>query len=562
MIAASVSARLLQAALVVSFLALGLTGSDWGLPGPERAEILEIRPGPYLDVVKAVCRRDLETKRELGLGKAIPVDPRADDGILARIDRRFLLYTHHPDEGKLFSALSNIRPEEGRIAPGTYAYGGLFFYPLGGWYWIASQAGLCALVPDAGFYLDRPEEMGRLVRLGRIWVVLAGAFAIPVLFRIGSLLGGTAGGAVLAGLWTFHPMVTIAAHEIKPYLPAAAFSAACLLYALRSLRGEKGRNIAKSAVCAGLAAGVAPTAYPLAILPVGAALAAAGGWPRRFRAAAGAGLLAAAVFLLCNPTLPFSWDVIRREAATLNGEHGSFPADAASYAGFFLSSLPLGLHPLLLPFLAAGALLAARRPGGLFLPAVLALLLAHFLVFSGQQIRQMAMIRFLLPYLPIALVLVAEGILSAARAFPRAGRAVPALAAVLVAGTTLTAVDLYRTDRGATSTRLAAGRWIRENVPAGELAIPTGPAPWDFPPLPFRRYAAAGMVWGTPHCVATTERAYLVRVVVNESLVPTDPAFELAREWDVRGRYPLGALLPRYVFWAQPPVRLYKRKGA
>lgn len=555
------SPRLFLAVLMLLFAGLGLVGSGWGIPGRERADLVGLAPGPLLDDVKARCGEDLETRREGGFGRAIPVSPDDRAGILARIYRRFLLYTHHPDEGRVFWAFSNIRPAELELNPGTFAYGGLFFYSLGAWYWISAQAGLCLLVPDAGFYLDHPEEMGRLVQLGRIGIMLTGALAVPVLFRIGSLLWGIRGGILLALLWAVHPLCAIGSRELKPYLPAAFLVSLCLLHALRALRGGGARSLLRSAVFAGLAAGVSPANYPIAILPILALWAAPAPRTGRIAGTALAGLVSGLVFLLCNPFLLVSLATFLKEAAAIDAVCGTFPADLPSYGALFFRSLPLGLNPFLVPFLALGAWTASRRPGGFLCPTALGLLLLHFVVFAGEQVRFMSMVRFLFPYLPIALVLAADGMLAAIPRFPRAGRVTIAATLVTLAATMATIVGLYRDDSGSFSTRLAAGAWIRENIPKGAIEVPTGIAPWDFPPFPFAEFATAEMIWGTPHHIATTGREYLVRVEANEAFSPVDPAFERVREWDARSGRFLSPLLPHHLFWAQSTVRLYRRKG-
>ncbi len=555
------SPRLLVAVLMLLFTGAGLVGSGWGIPGRDRAEIVGATPGPFLDSVKARCGEDLETRREGGFGRAIPVAPDDHAGILARICRRFLLYTHHPDEGRVFWAFSNIRPSDLAFNPGTFAYGGLFFYSLGAWYWIGAKIGLCALVPDAGFYLDHPEEMGRLVQLGRIGIMLAGALAIPVLFRIGSLLWGARGGMLLALLWAAHPLCAIGGRELKPYLPAAFLVSLSLLHALRAVRGGGTRSALAGAAFAGLAAGASPANYPVAILPILALWTAPAPRTRRVTGTVLAGLVSGLVFLLCNPFLLVSLETFLKEAAAIDAVCGTFPADLPSYGALLFRSIPLGLHPFLVPFLALGAWMASRRPGGLLCPAALGFLLLHFAVFTGEQVRYMAMVRFLFPYLPIALVLVVEGMFAVGHRFPRAGRVATATAALALAATAATLVGLHREDAGPSSTRLAAGAWIRENVPPGTIEVPTGVAPWDFPPLPFPAYAVGDMTWGTPHHIATTGREYLVRVEANEAFSPVDPAFEQVREWDVRSGRLLSPLLPHHLFWAQSTVRLYRRKG-
>ncbi len=153
----------LAAIMVVYAAAVGLS-VNWGLPGPERVKLLF--PGGVDETTlaeisaRAAAKSAAESDVPIVLQGQRPAAPRWSRDEALDACRRFLLYSDNPDEMMTLSALSRLKPAEGRFDPGIGQYGGAFLYPLGVWLKTAAATGLVRQ-GDLGFYVRHPHREGR-----------------------------------------------------------------------------------------------------------------------------------------------------------------------------------------------------------------------------------------------------------------------------------------------------------------------------------------------------------------------------------------------------------------
>jgi len=117
------------ALILLLSLALNIWGIKWGLPSKERVKLL-----PDLTTLK-ILSEDSElisdkTKSLVGHVSSSESYP--------RIVRRFLLYTHHPDEQLTIMAIARMSPHKLDFNPHFFQYGATFLYPVAGLFKIAS----------------------------------------------------------------------------------------------------------------------------------------------------------------------------------------------------------------------------------------------------------------------------------------------------------------------------------------------------------------------------------------------------------------------------------------
>jgi hypothetical protein len=540
------------------FATSGYLGSDWGLPGPERIKLFDPdgRMSRQLADIRQLSQADLQFKRAHGSIIALPADLKNREETLARIYRRFLLYTHHPDEGRILLAFAHMSPSRGDFNPRTFQYGGLFFYPLGTWYWILSKLGLCSLHGSLDRYLERPEEMGRLFQCGRIFVALFGTLTIPILWKLGCLLWGSKEGLLLAALWTLHPLAVNWSHEIKPYLPATVFVTLCIHYTLRYQKETRRRFLTLAALSGSLGVSTAPIVFPVMMFPLLAVAQTEKRFETKLRMAMLAGSLSLAAFLICNPyLLPFLktwWNESRIHAEV------TMAPTLDLYPYFLTSVLPQGVFPFLLPVALAGMWQVARGRYRWTLLAPAWMLAVLYILFTGGLIHFSNNVRFILPFLPLLLIFCVEGFGVLKRTLPRIHLPLTAACLLLMLGTSWTLLNRFRTDQGTTSTRLQASRWIQEhygNRPI--LTVPASAAPWDFPPLPFKHYPHGKMNYGRSIAGEETDGPLLVMLQLWDRIEPPK-GWKLIQEWPTPQQSFFATLYPVGICYAQATVQLFQ----
>jgi hypothetical protein len=336
-------------------------------------------------------------------------------------------------------------------------------------------------------YLTDPSEV---FLLARVTVALLGVVAVWLLYLTGARLWDRRVGLLAAALGAVAFLPVFYSHLALNDVPATAPATLALLGAALALRGGGTKAALLGGLGAGLAAGTKYTAG-IVLLPLLTALALAardqrGPAMRALLLPAGVACAAAlAGFLVGNPYALLDFDAfhagVARQRSLASGEElAKLGLTQRNGVLYYLWSLTWGLGWI--PALAAlgGAVrlaLRERRVALVLLPAPLL-----YVLFMGLQERYFG--RWLLPVLPILVLLAAYGGMTAARAIAaRAPRLAPA-AAALVALALLAQglVSSVHVDRvlARPDTRGSARTWLLAHVPAGAKVViePFVPERW------------------------------------------------------------------------------------
>jgi 4-amino-4-deoxy-L-arabinose transferase-like glycosyltransferase len=341
------------------------------------------------------------------------------------------------------------------------------------------------------------RDPGEALLVARVTVALLGTAAVWLTYLAGARLFERRVGLLAAALGAVAFLPIAYAHLALNDVPAYAAATLALAAAALVLRGGGGaRAVAVGGVAAGLAAGTKYTAG-IALAPLVFAILMRGGARRRADGRLGpvaprrVGLaLTAALggFLLANPYAlldfgAFHAGVSQQRTLTSGDELEKLGLTQRNGIVYYLWTLTWGIGWI--PALAAlgGAvrlLVRDRRLAWVLLPAPLL-----YIVFMGSQERYFG--RWLLPVVPIALLLAASFGVAVARALARRAPAAATPALLLVAGALLaqglvTALHLDRVSARA-DTRGIARAWLLAHVPAGERIVvePIVPVAWGAP---------------------------------------------------------------------------------
>lgn len=332
-------------------------------------------------------------------------------------------------------------------------------------------------------YADNPSEV---FLIARVTVALLGTVSVWLLHMVGARLFDRRVGLLAAAIGACAFLPVFYSHLALNDVPAMAPATLALLGAALVLRGGGVRGLLLGGVGAGLAAGTKYTAG-IVLLPLLTAvlLQPDGNLRRVVRDGALALAAAAGGFLVANPYALLDFDTFRegvgRQRRLASGEELSkLGLTQDNGVAYYLWTLTWGLGWI--PALAAlgGAvrlLVRDRRLALVLLPAPLL-----FVLFMGTQERYFG--RWLLPVLPIVIVLAASfGMASIRAVAARAPRlAIPAAALVALALLAQGLVTTIHNDRVLShpDTRGAAREWLLANVPAGEKVVlePIVPARW------------------------------------------------------------------------------------
>jgi len=334
------------------------------------------------------------------------------------------------------------------------------------------------------------SDPSELLTIARVTVALLGTAVVWLLHLAGARFFDRAVGLLAAALAAVAFLPVFYGHLALNDVPATAPATLALLGAALVLRGGGTRAALLGGLGAGLAAGTKYTAG-IALLPLLTAIAVSARDRREplVRALLAPALAACAAalagFLIANPYAlldfqTFHAGVARQQRLASGEELAKLGLTQTNGIVYYLWSLTWGLGwiPLLAALGGAVGLLAReRRLALVLLPAPIV-----YVLFMGVQERYFG--RWLLPILPLLILLAAYGATALARAVaaraPRlAAPAVALAAAALLAQGLIHSVHVDRV-LARPDTRNSARAWLTAHVPAGTRVViePAVPARW------------------------------------------------------------------------------------
>lgn len=366
--------RFTRAALVgLLYFGLTLLLDGWGLPSAERATYYPA------DASVRLARGGSEGFYVTGPSKSF-----------------------HPDEASILGALASMKPAERDFNPHFFNYPSLQIYAVGGALALGQRMGWVKPSRDPAHYLAHPEDAAALYRLGRavsgLWAALA----------LAALVFASEAGLPAALLLGFAPLFLACACSLTVDMAAAGLATVAVLLAT-TLKAPRRLTCFWTGLLCGLAASAK---YPggLALLPL--LLVCLGpGEKRKGRVGllcfavlgAAAGFVAGTPYAIFSPTE--FWNGLHAELLHSREAHGfQFMAAAPAWKYHLKHTLQAGCGVPFTLFLTGmmGSLMdfgPRRRALLLYLAGGAALLLASRLYFA----------RYALPFLPVAVLLAAEG---------------------------------------------------------------------------------------------------------------------------------------------------------
>lgn len=472
---------------IVLALVPACVGITWGLPSKER--FARVTGERRAEAVGAIIRRTKEDTPRKARGLAIvPLDIGKPD-TPGRMWRRFALYSDHPDEMLVFFALSRMKPSRLDLDPGTWRYGGLFFYPLGAAYATARMFGLAVVSRDLNVYLEDPGRFGRLYLIGRLYVLAWHAAGLVALFLLARELFSYRAAYLALAVYALLPATVCFSHVMKPHVPGVA----PVLLAVLVLRRASGL---KGYVAAGALTGAAASMIPL--YAISALFLPAFLWERRGVRASWKPLAcslgaAVVVFAALNPFMCLRPGKVLAETGYLAGTLSLGPTWLMPVA--FLRYLPDALTwPGVAAALAACTWLVLRRRE---LARTLGIpLAACFVMISCITARAAAgpvTARFgclLYPFIALFTAGAVERLLSGGGRLRWGGLAAGAALVVALGLGSVPYLAAHAANARGGGTRVGMGRYIESHVRAGSTIGARGRlAPYRTPTFDLGRYA-------------------------------------------------------------------------
>ena len=501
--------RIILLFLILFFICFNRWGINWGIPSEERTELVfpvQLHNESFYLLMKQA--REEIYKQSMGspigrLRDSSSLSPvlksigiignenlyfNGDKKILANFIRPYLLRSNHPDEQMTIASLAGMHPKQFDFNPRIFQYGGAYIYVMGAWLGMHHILGVIKLSSDLNFYFRNPGTMGKIFVAGRSINSVFCALTIFLIFIIAKITYSVRAAIFSSLFFIVCPAIVFQSHIMKPYPMATFFAFACLYYSVIMMSDSTKKNYILAGVFAGLTAGTMPVYAFIMLAPLTAHMSISKRLTKNLLFTVLAGTL---IFFITNPYWLINYKDIFLEVKTsadiYNLKSGIVVSD------FFLKrlllSLPTGLLFISLAGLIHGIYLGKKQDILFILTSMIPLLIFGWIIKNQQLTIHNS--RFLLPWLATLLIL-AAGFID--NLLDKKYVTIPVVVFTVFAVTQALLISSiynknFSIDGSVNSTRVAAGKWISDNIPFNStIGTNYMPEPAHFPPFDFSKY--------------------------------------------------------------------------
>jgi hypothetical protein len=226
--------------LILSF-ALNSLGIWWGLPSVERNRLYfgsddEIKQS-LAGVSPDSAAKSMTTERERLAGSRF--NP---------------IRSYHPDESNFIKAVSNMNPLKLDFNPRYLYYGVLYIYLFAFVLGVGFIVKFVRLTTDITFFFLNPDAIARFYLSGRFISVISGVLTVYLTYCIAKKLYGEKAGLLSALALSTTPIFVVNSHYISTDVTMSFFVCLAFLFSAMILDSPKWKWYILSGICAGLAA--------------------------------------------------------------------------------------------------------------------------------------------------------------------------------------------------------------------------------------------------------------------------------------------------------------------
>ena len=253
-----------------SFFFLSL-GANWGLPNNERINLLFNNKKDHSENITSLSNT-YKKQKDL-TGNKIYIDDYKD--FQKNLDyqtsikmglARYLIVPYAGDDAFTLKALKNLDPSKMDFDPDYYFYGGGFIYTCAAVLFIADKLNLIELVNKVEFYLEKPNEIGKIYLLLRYLVIFFTSLGVLLLFIVSREIGGVFFSYLSSFLLLINPETIASSHAIEPHSFVLPFFLLAIFFSLKFLKIKRDLNLLLFGFFSGIAIGTQITSIYLVFI--------------------------------------------------------------------------------------------------------------------------------------------------------------------------------------------------------------------------------------------------------------------------------------------------------
>ncbi|MBB28960.1 MAG: hypothetical protein CME25_08680 [Gemmatimonadetes bacterium] len=463
-----------SALILLSTFGILVINFDWGLPNKRRLELIGGK-----DVLASKISQILRSKERVN---QIPTPHLQYDEQIHLAVREFLLSPWAGDDNLTLAAIKRLNPYNLEFDPGYYIYGGGLIYSGAVFLQVAAWFGFVTLNPDAVFYMNNPDELGRLYTVLRLMIVISATVGIFLLNRLTAQFYGEKVALVAWGITLFTPLTYEPVHSVEPHIFVLVFFLLSFYFTLRAVKGESRKNFFLAAVFAGVSIGTQALSFYIVFAFFAALVINCKNGTINLREASAIFMryviISVGCMLLLNPFYILNFTGFLGDLSFGTGQH--FFRAPKTWAPYNLSWF------LLIALLAAVIYHLVKFRQNAYSAISVACIIPAIFVYVLLGNYHMTYVYSSIPLMGVLLAVMLRDIYVSLKDRSRAAFVVLVVVLFLVFPG---ARSVYYLINFSSVQREEAGEWINANVPVGStIAVMFPPSIWDCVPFEFYNY--------------------------------------------------------------------------
>ena len=260
--------------LIFAFIvAILFNGLDWGLPSSDRTKHLfeskDIHKAFIPKLTRTYTGEKTKTKNKIYVENYLEYTKNQSYETAINLGlARYLVVPYAGDDAFILKAIKNLDPKKLDFDPNYYIYGGGLVYSSAVTLKIAELFNIIELKSGISYYLENPNEIGKIYYLLRILVASFAVVGLIFLFYFIEKFHGLKFAYLTLIIILFNPETLISSRVIEPHIFVLPFFLGAVYFAIKLLEKQKNNySLIFYGLFSGLSIGTQATSFYI-IFPI------------------------------------------------------------------------------------------------------------------------------------------------------------------------------------------------------------------------------------------------------------------------------------------------------
>ena len=241
--------KIIQYPIILVFISIILFfGLDWGLPSEDRVKHLfeseTVHKNYVPKLTKIYTNEKIKTENKIYIENYVEYSKNQNYETAINLGlARYLIVPYAGDDAFILKAIKNLDPEKLDFDPNFYVYGGGFIYSSAVILKISEVFNLIELKNGVSYYLNNPEQIGKIYYVLRVLVAIFAILGLIFLFYFIEKFHGLKYAYLTLIIMVFNPETLISSRVVEPHIFVLPFFLIAVYFSIKLFELPKNNHL-------------------------------------------------------------------------------------------------------------------------------------------------------------------------------------------------------------------------------------------------------------------------------------------------------------------------------